>query len=105
MKSMFCYRSARDCWPTRLANGVLGCLLLGLSAIVFAQEHPPTPASTPVAAKKPAAAASSAKEIGINVNIDIADDDGSAYYDDKRSPSWLKSPPPPACREIALPRG
>ncbi len=33
----------------------------------------------------------SAKEIGINVNIDIADDDGSAYYDDKRDPSWLKS--------------
>lgn len=33
----------------------------------------------------------SAKEIGINVNIDIADDDGSAYYDDKRSPSWLNS--------------
>ena len=28
---------------------------------------------------------------GINVNIDIADDDGSAYYDDKRSPSWLNS--------------
>lgn len=33
----------------------------------------------------------SAKEIGINVNIDIADDDGSAYYDDKRAPSWLNS--------------
>jgi peptide/nickel transport system substrate-binding protein len=33
----------------------------------------------------------SAKEIGINVTIDIADDDGSAYYDDKRSPSWLNS--------------
>jgi peptide/nickel transport system substrate-binding protein len=33
----------------------------------------------------------SAKEIGINVKIDIADDDGSAYYDDKRDPSWLKS--------------
>ncbi len=33
----------------------------------------------------------SAKEIGINVNIDIADDDGSAYYDSKRSPSWLNS--------------
>ena len=33
----------------------------------------------------------SAKEIGINVNIDIADDDGSAYYDDKKDPSWLKS--------------
>ena len=33
----------------------------------------------------------SAKDIGINVTIDIADDDGSAYYDDKRSPSWLNS--------------
>ena len=33
----------------------------------------------------------SAKEIGINVKIDIADEDGSAYYDDKRDPSWLKS--------------
>jgi peptide/nickel transport system substrate-binding protein len=33
----------------------------------------------------------SAKDININVNIDIADDDGSAYYDDKRDPSWLKS--------------
>jgi peptide/nickel transport system substrate-binding protein len=33
----------------------------------------------------------SAKEVGINVNLDIADDDGSAYYDDKRDPSWLKS--------------
>ena len=33
----------------------------------------------------------SAKDAGINVNIDIADDDGSAYYDDKRSPSWLNS--------------
>ena len=33
----------------------------------------------------------SAKEVNINVNIDIADDDGSAYYDDKRSPSWLNS--------------
>jgi peptide/nickel transport system substrate-binding protein len=33
----------------------------------------------------------SAKEIGINVTIDIADDDGSAYYDDKRAPSWLNS--------------
>ena len=33
----------------------------------------------------------SAKEVGINVAIDIADDDGSAYYDDKRSPSWLNS--------------
>jgi peptide/nickel transport system substrate-binding protein len=32
-----------------------------------------------------------AKEIGINVTIDIADDDGSAYYDDKRAPSWLNS--------------
>jgi peptide/nickel transport system substrate-binding protein len=33
----------------------------------------------------------SAKEININVTIDIADDDGSAYYDDKRAPSWLNS--------------
>ena len=33
----------------------------------------------------------SAKDAGINVTIDIADDDGSAYYDDKRSPSWLNS--------------
>jgi peptide/nickel transport system substrate-binding protein len=33
----------------------------------------------------------SAKDVGINVTIDIADDDGSAYYDDKRSPSWLNS--------------
>jgi peptide/nickel transport system substrate-binding protein len=33
----------------------------------------------------------SAKDIGVNVTIDIADDDGSAYYDDKRSPSWLNS--------------
>ncbi len=33
----------------------------------------------------------SAKDIGINVKIDIADSDGSAYYDDKRDPSWLKS--------------
>jgi peptide/nickel transport system substrate-binding protein len=32
-----------------------------------------------------------AKEININVKIDIADEDGSAYYDDKRDPSWLKS--------------
>jgi peptide/nickel transport system substrate-binding protein len=32
-----------------------------------------------------------AKEININVTIDIADDDGSAYYDDKRAPSWLNS--------------
>ncbi len=33
----------------------------------------------------------SAKDLGINVTIDIADDDGSAYYDDKRAPSWLNS--------------
>ena len=33
----------------------------------------------------------SAKDINVNVTIDIADDDGSAYYDDKRSPSWLNS--------------
>ena len=35
--------------------------------------------------------AQSAKEIGINVKIDIADNDGSAYYDSKRAPSWLNS--------------
>ena len=64
---MFCYRSALGCLPTRLANGVLGCLLLAIPAIVFAQDHATTPASTPVAAKKPAAAASSAKEIGNQV--------------------------------------
>ena len=67
MKSTFSCRSALDCLPTRLANGVLACLLLGIPAVVFAQEHVTTPASTPVAAKKPAAAASSAKEIGNQV--------------------------------------
>lgn len=33
----------------------------------------------------------SAKDIGINVTIDIADQDGSAYYDSKHVPSWLNS--------------
>ena len=33
----------------------------------------------------------SAKAIGINVTLDIADDTGAAYYDDKRAPSWLNS--------------
>jgi carbonic anhydrase len=51
----------------RLANGVLGCLLLGVPAIAFAQEHAATPASAPVAARQPATAASSAREIGNQV--------------------------------------
>ena len=60
-------RSAFHWLTTRPAHGVFSCILLGIPATVFPQEHAAAPASAQVTAKKPAAAASAAKEIGNQV--------------------------------------